>query len=798
MRFMELKEKVQTEPLVCEHCGDSCTASPVIRSGKAFCCTGCAGVYQLLHESDLGLYYELDKRPGRKIKEMSAAYSALDRWELSKPYIEFRREGIEIIRLKLPAIHCSSCIWLLENLGRLHSGVRTSRVNFSRREAVISYDPDRIKTSELAALLDQIGYPPDLSLDAASKNKKLHDRSLVYKIGLAGFAFGNTMLVALPEYFGLQTTEGLAVFFRWVALILSLPTAAYAGSDYFIASFKSLKKKEISIDLPIALGILVLALRSAYEVISGTGPGYFDSLTGLIFFLLLGKLAQRRTYDALAWDRDYTSFFPMNATRMAEDGREESLSLRELSVGDVLVVRNGELIPADGVLLEGSASIDYSFATGESEPVPHQPGDTVFAGGRQRGGSLKITVEKVLERSRLIQLWNDRAFEKESKDGFKNLTDRFSKSFTIRLLIVALLGGIYWWAVDPVKAIPVITAVLIVACPCALALSAPFALGNALRVFGRNGLYLKGTDAVESMARCSLAVFDKTGTLSVHGASKPVLEHDLDRLQLAGFRALSNQSGHPMSRAVASALGEGSTVELLDFEEVSGSGTQARIGSSIYRIGKPGFACDTPVADSGLILGIDGRVVGNLKTDIRYRPGLRSMAERLRELELEVELLSGDRDSERSKLLDILGTETMMLFDRSPTDKLEHVRSKELQGKRVLMVGDGLNDAGALKASSVGLGVVEEANTFTPACDGIIQGEKLDRLGDFLAFSKDAVRVVWWSFGLSIAYNLVGLGFALSGHLSPVVSAILMPLSSISVVLFVTLATEWKARKRGL
>jgi Cu+-exporting ATPase len=267
---------------------------------------------------------------------------------------------------------------------------------------------------------------------------------------------------------------------------------------------------------------------------------------------------------------------------------------------------------------------------------------------------------------------------------------------------------------------------------------------------------------------------------------------------MAGFRALSKQSGHPMSRAVATALGEGALSELFDFEEVAGRGTQARIGTSIYRIGKSGFACEGEVLHKGLILGIDGRAVGILHSDVRYRPGLKSMAEHLRELNLQVELLSGDRDSERARLQEILGPETAFFFDRSPVDKLEHVRLKEQQGTRVLMVGDGLNDAGALKASSVGLGVVEEANTFTPACDGIVQGEKLDRLGDFIAFSKDSVRVVWWSFGLSIAYNVVGLGFALSGRLSPVVSAILMPLSSISVVLFVTLATEWKARKRGL
>lgn len=798
--------KIPVSRSLCAHCGDACGTHPVERSGQSFCCIGCAGVYTLLQQHDLGLYYELDMRPGRKIKGLAAAYTALDDPALSKNHFEYRSDDIHIIRLKLPAIHCSSCIWLLENLAKLHPGVSSTRVHFSKREAVVRFDPTQIRASELAALLDSIGYPPDLSLDAGKGAEARIDRGLTYRLGLTGFAFGNTMLVALPEYFGLDTDVSMTAFFRWVALSLSVPVAAYAGSDYFIASWKSLRKREVSIYLPIALGVLVLTLRSIYEVVTGVGSGYFDSLMGLLFFLLLGKLAQRRTYAALAWDRDYTSFFPMNTTRIDAEGNEVQMALRDLRPGDVLRVRNGELIPADGTLVRGQGLIDYSFATGESEPVERGPGDALYAGGRQRGGVLDIEVEHVLERSRLIQLWNDRAFEKHSDGGFKNLTDRISRQFTVRLLLVALGGAGYWAWADPSMIVPVVTAVLIVACPCALALSAPFALGHALRVFGRNKLYLKGTDAVEALARTEKAVFDKTGTLSVQGEVRLAWLRRLTSREVEGFRALSAQSGHPLSRAIARGLSSieraGPPAEVAHFEEVKGLGTQALIDGREFRIGKPEFASpkelDLQEIQGSTVLGIDGRAVGRLIYAPTYRPGLRSMSEQLGKMEMGVEVLSGDVDAERERLKGLLGAEAHMAFEQSPMDKLAYVRGLEEAGHRVLMVGDGLNDAGALKASSVGLGVVEEANTFTPACDGILEGEQLHRLGDFVGFARDAVQVVWWSFGLSIAYNMVGLGFALSGRLSPVVSAILMPLSSLSVVLFVSLAAEWRARRRGL
>lgn len=796
-----MKAPGKTVKQQCFHCGESCDSS-IESDDKVFCCFGCKTVYELLRDHKMGLYYELGERPGIKSKSGGGNYAYLDEPQVLEVFTEFEEGNLRIVTLSLPAIHCSSCIWLLENLPKLQSGVRHVKVDFNKRTARIHYNQNLLKLSDLAHLLDKIGYAPDFSLDAGDGRNHKHDRSLTYKVGIAGFAFGNAMLMALPEYLDLHDLQlqSFLPFFRLLIMGLSIPVVVYAGKDYFVSSYKSLRSGFFNLDVPIALGISALFLRSSYEVLSGVGPGYFDSLNGLIFFLLLGKIFQRRTYEALRFDRDYTSFFPL-FVNLIEDDVERAVPAKGLKAGNQIRVRNGELIPADAILLKGKGAIDNSFATGEAMPVNKLPGDKVYAGGRQRGGAIDLEVLRPMEQSKLTRLWNDPMHLKQEGEHFKNLTDRISRNFTFVVLTVSVLGAAYWYRTQADMVWTVVTSVLIIACPCALALSAPFALGNVLRIFGRNRLFLKNTDVVENLAECNVLVLDKTGTLTESWNNEIQFSGILTAQIEADLRALTYHSGHPVSRAIYKSLGAGPQSELRGFKEFEGEGVEAIIGEQLYRLGKSEFVgarLDLESPEAAVHLGVNGVYKGYFILKSRFREGLNLMHTGIKSLNWQTFILSGDTERDSEPLKRLMGNDLSMHFRQNPEDKLEFIKHLQNQGARCAMVGDGLNDAGALRQSMVGIGISEEPGAFTPASDAILHGQNLSQLPKFVQMAKWGVRVVWLSFGFSFFYNSIGMYFALSGQLSPVISAILMPLSSISVVVFVTLMTNWKAKQMGL
>jgi P-type Cu+ transporter len=785
----------------CYHCGDDC--NEIVEVDKhIFCCHGCKTVYELLRDHEMGLYYQLSEKPGSKQNSASKDFSYLDEAKIRSHFVEFEEDNTTIVRLALPSIHCSSCIWLLENLPKLEKGIDFIKVDFSGRTATIHFKNQELKLSALAHLLTKIGYTPDLSLDSSENKQKKVDRSLTIKIGVAGFAFGNSMLMALPEYFDWDDAQlqGFLPFFRIILLGFSLPVVTYAGADYFISAFKSLKKGFINIDTPIALGIAALFLRSVWEISTGIGSGYFDSLNGLVFFLLLGKLFQRKTYDSFRFDRDYTSFFPLSANTL-HSGKEVAVPVRELAKGDRIIVRYGELIPTDSLLIRGFGLIDNSFATGESEPITKKEGDKIFAGAKQKGGAIELEVLKPMDQSRLTRLWNNPLYQKEEGAHFQNITDKISQHFTMIILLIALLSGIYWYNVDPTQIWKVITAVLIVACPCALALSAPFTFGNTLRIFGRNHFYLKNTDTIENLAHSKHLVLDKTGTLTESVGGEVHFSGVLDLKVKSAIKSLTYQSGHPLSRIISKAMGSSKGPEIEFFKEQEGAGIEAQIEGELYRLGSADFVGVKEIdrkKESSVYLGVNGAFLGSFHIKSKFRDGLQAFAEEMNSLKWQMSILSGDNNKDQAKLSEIFGEDLEVLFEQKPIDKLNYIRQKQKDGYACVMLGDGLNDAGALSESSVGIGIMEEINAFTPASDAILHAQTISKLPKFIEMSKASIRIVWMSFVLSFAYNSIGLYFAISGQLSPVLSAILMPLSSISVVLFVSLKTNLKAKKLGL
>ncbi|MFY7813914.1 MAG: heavy metal translocating P-type ATPase, partial [Chryseobacterium taeanense] len=465
----------------CFHCGQGIEKERILFDEKTFCCNGCKSVYEILNTNNLSNFYELNKRAGIRPDESSSQFDYLDTPEIFEKVTDFSEGNTSLVTFKIPVIHCSSCIWLLESLHTLNNHINYSQVNFTRKTLQISFNHNDLKLSELANFLTNLGYKPVISLETADKNVEHLDKSLLIKFAIAAFAFGNGMFLAFPEYIGgedywMDHYKGL---FRALMCLLAIPVVVYSASDYYKSAWYGLKNKIVNIDVPIVLGIIVLFGRSLYEVATDYGPGYFDTLCGLLFFMLLGKIFQKRTYNALSYDRDYKSFYPIAVTKVDFEGKQENILLSEIKIGDRILVRNQEIIPVDAILINGEGNIDNSFITGESATISKQPGDKIFAGGKQIGSSLELEVIKNVDQSYLTQLWNKEAFKKH-ETGLDTLTNNVSKYFTFIILGIALASGIYWYFIDLDKMFQVISAILIIACPCALALSAPFTFGHIM------------------------------------------------------------------------------------------------------------------------------------------------------------------------------------------------------------------------------------------------------------------------------------------------------------------------------
>lgn len=784
----------------CYHCGDPCNRIHISYDEKDFCCNGCKTVFEIFQQNELSYYYELQDSPGSTPDTIEGKFDFLNSPEIVESLVTFHSANIQIIDLYVPHIHCSSCIWILENLHKLHPGITASQVDFPRKTISITYQADKIPLKELVLLLSKIGYEPNISLNDFKNAPVKKDRSLWYKTGVAGFAFGNIMFLSFPEYFevGEFWLEQFKWIFRWLMLLFSLPVVFYSGRDYLISAYKGIRANLLNIDVPIALGILVLFLRSSVEVVLDLGSGFFDSLTGLIFFLLLGKVFQQKTYSFLSFERDYKSYFPIAATRITDEKQEESVQIYKIKKGDRLLIRNEELIPADGILISETASIDYSFVSGEAKPVRVVSGDKIFSGGRQISGPIEIEVLKSVSQSYLTQLWGKAAFQKNKVNEFRTLTDGIGKRFTLTILIIAAVSAGFWVVYDSSKAINVFTAVLIIACPCAIALAAPFTLGNMLRIFGRFKFYLKDTQSIERLARINTVIFDKTGTITTTKINE--ISYEGMRLTQDEESLLKNTvrgSNHPLSRSLYELLKEHEITTLDEYREHPGKGLEASKDERNIRIGSADFVGNTNNSDASetaVHISSDNHYKGYFSFQNAYREGVSDVAMSLSK-SMDLAVVSGDNDGEKPQLEKIFPKLTHFYFNQKPEDKLEFIKQLQKQHKNVLMVGDGLNDAGAFAQSDVGIAISEDINVFSPASDGILDASKFKQLYIYIQASKNAVKIIKLSFILSLLYNVVGLYFAITGQLQPVIAAILMPLSSISIVAFTTLATNFLGRK---
>lgn len=796
--------KTSKTKIPCYHCGSDSYVKAIKAHDVIFCCDGCKAVYEILQGNKLCNYYNLNNHPGLTQKQNinKSKFEFLDSVEVENKLISFSNELVVHVKLYLPQMHCSSCVWLLEQLHLVNNGVECCTVNFINKEVVIVYKKANTTLRKVVESLASIGYEPHINLNNLNKSIAPNNKKRILKIGVAGFCFANIMMLSFPDYLaGNYVIEpviqkGLQI----IALILSIPVLLYAAQEFFVSAYLGLKNKYLNIDAPVALAIAITFIRSVYEILYSQGNGYLDSMSGIVFFMLIGRWVQEKTYHSISFERDYTSFFPI-AVQVAINNSTKTTLLNDVKENDVIIIHHNEIIPADAIVSKGSCLIDYSFVTGEQTPVKVAIGDLVYAGGKQINGKLELVVVKTVSQSYLTTLWNNEAFKRKQKIE-PTIFDTVGKYFTYIVLLIGIIAGIYWLQMENyLKMWNAITTVLIVACPCALLLASNYANGNVLRIFGLNNFYVRDSSVLIQLKKITHIVFDKTGTLTQ--SNENAIEYDgkvLHQILAIEIASILNQSNHPHSKALIKFLNVAETINVENYKEYIGLGIEAWVNEQHIKIGSATFVgtIKQKANASEVFVKVDNEVVCKFIIKNVYRSNIFNLLNKLKN-NYTVNIISGDNDAEANTLSKVLNQQENLLFNQTPLNKLEYIQQLQSKSSNIVaMVGDGLNDAGALKVSNVGIAITDNNNNFTPACDAVLQANSLNKLHSFLKLSKANSNIIFITFCISAIYNVIGLSYAIKGILSPVIAAILMPASSITIIFCTYYLTKIMAKKYGL
>lgn len=783
----------------CHHCQLPIKDNKVLFADYEFCCHGCESVYRLLNDHNLCQYYELDENAGLKIDANSNSnkYDYLDKEEVKAKILRYTDGKLAHVVFHIPHIHCNSCLWLLERLYKLNENVLFTEVHFEKKEVFIKFDISKLSIKNLVKLLASIGYDPYIQLDDTRDVKTANSRTEMLKLGISGFCFANIMMLSLPEYFsqGMIYEASIKKALPLISLALSLPVFFYTALDFFIPSYKNLKKGILIIDLPVSIAVIITFSRSLYDMYFGISNGYLDSMTGIVFFMLIGRWLQNRTHTTLQFDRNYKAYFPIAVERIADE-HQEIVAIEEIKEKDVIKIYANEIIPVDALLSKGKALIDYSFVNGESTPVEINYGEYIYAGGKQLDGAIELVVMKRHNQSHLTSLWNHQAFQHNKSETKATSIDDIGMKFTLVVILLSILAGGYWYNIGRIDLMwNAITTVLIVACPCALLLASNFTNGHFMRILSQYKFYLRDASVIQKMFQINHIVFDKTGTLTKSDASHISFEgQTLTEDEKKEIAAILSHSNHTLARAAVQYLGNAEWSSEANVKEHTGLGLEGWIHDKYYKIGSDKYCSQSETPATKINIIIDNVYKGKLHFRNVYRNGIARLIENLKS-KMAFSVISGDNASEQENLTKVMPLDSEIKFNQTPHDKLSYIQNLRSKGDKVLMVGDGLNDAGAFQVSDVAIALTEKNNYFNPASDIIMSADNLSHLDKLLSFVQKNKTVTMVIFLYSILYNIVGLYFALRGELSPVIAAILMPISSITIVLSVQIMTEYYHRK---
>lgn len=693
-------------------------------------------------------------------------------------------------------MYCGTCMVSIEDtLGAL-PGVNSARVNLTTKRVSVGYDPSRVDIDTMIGALEKSGFPAAELVEGREAESDARDRDFLKRVGVAGFAAANVMLLSVSVWsgFGSDMSEGIRALFHWLSALIALPAIAFAGQPFFRSARQALKGGRLNMDVPISLGVILASAMSLFQTVRGTEHVYFDAAITLLFFLLIGRfLDQSMRTRAAGAAANLLGLKAATATVLAADGTSRRVSSRGLAAGDRVLVAAGERIPADGKIEDGTSEVEESLITGESIPRPVTLGDAVYAGTVNGGGALIVRATATDQNTLLAEIARLIDAAEQGRGRYVRLADRAARIYAPAVHILSLGTFLGWmllgngWEPSLTAAI----AVLIITCPCALALAVPAVQVAATSRLMRRGVLVKAADGLERLADADAIVFDKTGTLSL-GEPELVDAGGLDAARLAAAVRLAARSRHPYSRALVRAA-EARGISVLPAEgvvEVPGSGLslataagEERLGSAAF-VGAVGGAGEpaTPHAAPRSTLayrGGDGGVTTYEFVD-RLRADAAEVVRRLAAAGYTIELLSGDRQGPVAAAAAATGIARFQA-ETSPAGKLERLAALTAEGRKVLMIGDGLNDAPALAAGHASMSPASAADISQTTADAIFQGHNLAPIIEALAVSKASQRMALQNFAIAIGYNFVFVPLAMLGHVTPLIAAIAMSASSIAV-----------------
>lgn len=791
----------ERKPEPCAHCGLAVPVADVVGDAPFFCCSGCRSVYEIVHAAGLTGYYAYQEKgataavkagaPGRK-------YEELDDASFQAQHCRVEPSGDKAVELLLEGVHCSACVWLVERVGRVVPGVTSSRLDLSRNVVALTWDDAQTSLSAIARGLASLGYPAHPVGTSAAATARSRDRELLLRLGIAGAAAGNVMLMAFALYSGAFSGMEAAyqALFRWASLAIATPAVFWAGAVFLRGGWAALRTRTPHMDLPVSVGILAGYAGGAVNTVLGRGEIYFDSLCTLIFLLLVGRYLQQSHHRRSTSQSELLLALAPHTAHLIQEGSERDAPASSIVAEATVRIGAGERIPVDGVVLRGSASVDTSLLTGEPMPVEVRVADRVYAGTTCQTGELWLRTESAGAATRLGRLMASVESTQRERAPIVRLADKVSGYFVVGILIVAAITFGLWLHWDPSHAVDHTVALLVVTCPCALGMATPLAVSVALGRAAKAGILFKGGEFMEELARPGVMVFDKTGTLTL---GRPELVSWMgDAAWQAPLRAAEASSGHPLARAVQRAYPE-NELQVSDVRELPQGGLSARVEGEQLLVGSPVLVASElgrlpswaeklvmTHAAAGLtpvVLAAGGAVRAVLAFGDAVRPEAQANLTQLARLGFRFEILSGDHQTVVEGVARQLGIgPEQARGGQAPEAKLERIAELRRRGERVIMVGDGVNDAAAMAAASVGIAVHGGAETCLRAADVFATRSGLGPLGEAVRGSRRTLAAIRRGIVISLTYNLLGVGLAALGMLSPLVAAIMMPLSSISVV----------------
>lgn len=791
----------------CAHCGLPVPAGRVPRTGaRAFCCTGCDTAWQVLEGAGLGHYHSLALRRERAVEPSGRTFEEFDHDAFRDRYVRMRRDGLAETELFLEGVQCPSCVWLVERVPTALAGMASAELDLARGRVRVAWDPGQVALSAIARFLDTIGYRPHpFRGGRAEERRRREDRAMLVRIGVSGALAINTMLASLALYSGWFSgmERDWERYFRIVSLVLAAPALFGPGRVFLRGAFGALRARLLHMDVPVAIALLAAFARGVVNTVTDRGPVYFDGVAMLVFLLLVGRFLQQRAARSAADSAELLyGLTPSRARVRGADGVRE-IPAEALLPGMETEVRSGETVPADGVVIEGASALDTSWLTGESRPREVAPGDVVHAGTVCRGATIALRVERAGEDTRLAHLLQEVERGAARRAPVVRTADRIAGGFVAVVLVLAAITWWLWQRSAPADALDHAIALLIVTCPCALALATPLAVTVAIGRAARAGMLVKGGDTLESLAVPGTLVLDKTGTLTegrpalLHWSVPAGLAPEVQRAVLA----LERESTHPFALAFQEAWPGREAALAAEVRVTPSAGVSGRIEDRDVRVGSPswiaghtsrvaaGVETSMPDTLSPVWVAIGDTVVAVAGFGDRIRPEAASTLERLRARGWVLELLSGDEPAVVRATGAALGfAPGSVQGGVSPEEKRARIEAHAARGP-VVMVGDGVNDAAAIAVATVGVGVRGGAEACLAAADVYLATPGIGSLASLTCGARRTLRTIRLGLALSLVWNVAGAGLAMAGLVTPLVAALAMPLSSLSVVLL-----AWRAR----